>query len=82
MEVIQGSTEKPIDWVDVWSRSEERARAIEELEALNKEGQGNADYVEDQNNFATPIWFQFKTVLQRLMTQIWRSPVGLNTTRC
>ncbi|RAK96058.1 putative ABC multidrug transporter [Aspergillus ibericus CBS 121593] len=74
VEVIQGNTEKPIDWVDVWSRSEERARAIEELEALNKEGQAHSDIVEDQHDFATPIWFQFKTVLQRLMTQIWRSP--------
>ncbi|KAI2830529.1 hypothetical protein CBS147343_10393 [Aspergillus niger] len=76
VEVIQGNTEKPIDWVDVWSRSEERERALAELEALNKEGQSHTDYVEDQSqsNFATPVWFQFKMVLQRLMVQLWRSP--------
>lgn len=77
VEVIQGNTEKPIDWVDVWSRSEERERALAELEALNKEGQSHADYVEDQSNFATPVWFQFKMVLHRLMVQLWRSPVSL-----
>ena len=76
VEVIQGNTEKPIDWVDVWSRSEERERALAEIEALNKEGESHTDYVEDQSNFATPVWFQFKMVLQRLMVQLWRSPVG------
>lgn len=75
VEVIQGNTEKPIDWVDVWSQSEERELVLRDLEALNKEAEANSTGEEDHHDFATPIWFQFKMVLERLMTQLWRSPV-------
>lgn len=78
VEVIQGNTEEKIDWVDVWNRSEERARAIEELEALNSESKSNTHEEEDQSDFATSHWFQFKMVLKRIMIQLWRSPVRFN----
>ncbi|PLB46565.1 hypothetical protein P170DRAFT_363672 [Aspergillus steynii IBT 23096] len=74
VEVIQGNTEEKIDWVDVWSHSEERARAVEELEALNSESKANSHEEEDQSDFATSHWFQFKMVLKRIMIQLWRSP--------
>ncbi|KAG2419095.1 hypothetical protein HFD88_002199 [Aspergillus terreus] len=74
VEVIQGNTEQKIDWVDVWSRSEERERALAELEVLNKDSKANTPEDEDQSDFATSHWFQFCMVLKRLMIQIWRSP--------
>lgn len=73
---MQGSgTSEKIDWVDVWSQSEERRKALEELEALNKNGLADPNYVEDTANFATSHWFQFKVVTNRMNIKIWRSPV-------
>ncbi|CEJ61673.1 Putative Localization: integral membrane protein [Penicillium brasilianum] len=75
IEVVQGSgTSEKIDWVDVWSQSEERRKALEELEALNKNGLADPNYVEDTANFATSHWFQFKVVTNRMNIKIWRSP--------
>ncbi|KAE8311860.1 ABC-2 type transporter-domain-containing protein [Aspergillus transmontanensis] len=74
VEVIQGNTEKKIDWVEVWNQSEERQQAMTELEALNNDRKANTQEEEDQSDFATSHWFQFKMVLRRLMTQLWRSP--------
>ncbi|KAL4890653.1 ABC-2 type transporter-domain-containing protein [Aspergillus ambiguus] len=74
VEVIQGNTEKKIDWVDVWNQSTERERALAELESLNADSKANTAEDEDQSDFATPHWFQFRMVLKRLMVQIWRSP--------
>ncbi|KAJ5949763.1 hypothetical protein N7454_001347 [Penicillium verhagenii] len=75
IEVIQGgATQEQIDWVDVWSQSPERNRALEELESLNAAGLADLDYVEDTADFATSHWYQFKLVAKRLTIQIWRSP--------
>ncbi|KAJ6023722.1 hypothetical protein N7540_004519 [Penicillium herquei] len=74
IEVVQGSATQNTDWVDVWSQSDERKRALEELEALNAAGLADPDYVEDTANFATSHWYQFKLVSKRLTIQIWRSP--------
>jgi hypothetical protein len=76
VEVIQGNAEKNVDWVEVWNQSEERQRAVAELEALNNDRKANTQEDEDQSDFATSRFFQFKMVLQRLMTQLWRSPVS------
>jgi hypothetical protein len=73
---VQGSgTSEKIDWVNVWSQSEERRKALEELEAMNKNGLADPNYVEDTANFATSHWFQFKVVTNRMNIKIWRSPV-------
>lgn len=77
VDIVQGNTEAKIDWVEVWNRSEERKRAIAEFEALNAACQANQNHVEDTADFATSYWFQFKTVLHRLMHQLWRAPVSI-----
>ncbi|KAF9888262.1 hypothetical protein FE257_008831 [Aspergillus nanangensis] len=74
VEVIQGNTEKPIDWVDVWNNSEERTLALAELDSLNETSKANTSEDVDQADFATTKWFQYCMVLERLMTQLWRSP--------
>ena len=78
VETIQGNSEVEIDWVDVWSRSEERQRALEELETLNAKALEGSQGEEDTADFATSKWFQFRMVLHRLMVQLWRSPVRLS----
>jgi hypothetical protein len=75
IDVIQGSANSGVDWVDVWKNSEERKTALKELDALNAAGMADPDYVEDTADFATSRWFQFKMVSKRLTIQIWRSPV-------
>lgn len=78
VDVIQGKTEQPIDWVDVWNNSPEREKALETLERLNNIALSSTqDQVEDQSSFATSKWTQFKTVLNRQMIQLWRSPVKI-----
>ncbi|CAH0037575.1 unnamed protein product [Clonostachys solani] len=75
VESIQGNTAVPIDWVDVWSKSPERARVLETLEGLNSKAlAATASLPEDNASFATSKFFQFKTVLHRQMIQLWRSP--------
>ncbi|KAL4804144.1 ABC-2 type transporter-domain-containing protein [Aspergillus unguis] len=73
VEVIQGSANANIDWVDVWNNSDERKRAVAELEELNRITQANPGE-EDKASFATSRWFQFRMVLQRLMVKLWREP--------
>ncbi|OJJ50398.1 hypothetical protein ASPZODRAFT_110765 [Penicilliopsis zonata CBS 506.65] len=74
VEVVQGNTTEKTDWVEVWNQSPEREQALTQLAELDEAGKADPDYVEDTADFATSHWFQFKTVLYRLMTQLWRSP--------
>ena len=77
VEVIQGNTKRPVDWVDVWSRSSEREDALKTLEGLNAAASpdvGEADT--DNKEYAASKWTQFKVVLYRQMTQLWRSPAS------
>lgn len=76
VDVIQGKANEKVDWVEAWNQSEERQHAMTELEALNNASKADPDYEENQTDFATPMWFQFRMVWERLMTQLWRSPVG------
>lgn len=78
VEVIQGNTEKPIDWVDVWNNSEERSRALIDLDSINETSKTSTPEDTEQADFATSKWFQYRLVLERLMTQLWRSPVQLS----
>lgn len=75
IDVVQGSSNKNVDWVDIWEQSDERQQALKELDALNEAGKADPNFVEDTADFATSHWFQFKMVSKRLSIQIWRSPV-------
>jgi ATP-binding cassette, subfamily G (WHITE), member 2, SNQ2 len=75
--VIQNKEEGSTDWVDVWNKSKERQQTIEQLEALNNENATKTQEDEDQSDYATSHWFQFRMVTQRLLVQLWRSPVSL-----
>ncbi|CAI4214022.1 unnamed protein product [Parascedosporium putredinis] len=76
VETIQGNTELPIDWVDVWSKSSECQEALKELKTIDAMALQGAQGEEDTADFATSKWFQFRMVLHRLMIQLWRSPVS------
>ena len=75
IEVVQGSATDKTDWVDVWNKSEEREKALAQLDALNASSKAAVDYVEDTSDYATSHWFQFMEVSKRLSVHIWRSPV-------
>ncbi|SPO01569.1 probable pleiotropic drug resistance proteins (PDR1-15), ABC superfamily [Cephalotrichum gorgonifer] len=74
VEVIQGNAKKPIDWVDVWSRSPERDDALERLRYLNSNVEPSSSDDDNGKEFAVSKWTQFRVVLHRLMIQLWRSP--------
>lgn len=76
VDVIQGKANAKVDWVETWSQSDEHRNAMAALESLNDAGKADPNYEEDQTDFATSKWFQFQMVWQRLMTQLWRSPVS------
>ena len=80
VDVIQGGSDAggapgkaAIDWVERWNASPERAQAYQQLQVLATRGSQH-DGAEDHREFASPKFFQFKMVLQRLMVQLWRSP--------
>jgi hypothetical protein len=77
--VIQGEGEAKIDWVDAWNRSPERQQELDTLMKLTQRPQGTIldDEGEDDAEFASSKWFQFKMVTYRLTVQLWRSPVSL-----
>lgn len=75
VEVIQGNTKRPVDWVDVWEHSPEREDALKTLQELNATATPEVDEA-DSREYATSKWTQFRVVLHRLMTQLWRSPVS------
>ncbi len=77
VDVIQGNSDKPTDWVEVWNQSPERQKALDALRELNTQAAiMTADVVEDESSFATSKFFQWKMVLHRQMIQLWRSPVS------
>ncbi|GIK07657.1 hypothetical protein Aspvir_003323 [Aspergillus viridinutans] len=73
VEVIQGNTDKPIDWVQVWNESEQKQSALAQLQDLNARGKADANYVEDTADYATSKWFQFTMVTKRLGSKIYHS---------
>ncbi|EAQ84120.1 hypothetical protein CHGG_10524 [Chaetomium globosum CBS 148.51] len=75
VEIIQGEGEAKIDWVDAWNQSPERQQELEKLMSLTQKDATTVDHEKEDNaEFASPKWFQFKMVLYRLMVQLWRSP--------
>lgn len=79
VEIIQGEGEAKIDWVDAWNQSPERQQELEKLMSLTQKDATAVDHEKEDNaEFASPKWFQFKMVLYRLMVQLWRSPVSFD----
>ena len=76
LEAIGAGSQKRIggDWHVKWKESPEFAEVKEEIKRLNAEavahpGEDNSIHTE----YATSTWFQFKTVLTRTSTALWRN---------
>lgn len=63
------------DWADIWRDSPEFQETLLEIQRIKE--RGLAKPAEERNSvtrYATPFWFQTKTVTQRSFTALWRSP--------
>lgn len=80
VEVIQGNTKTPIDWVDVWNNSPEREQELSTLHQLVSQAASESHEDEDNKEYANPKGTQFVVVLHRMMVQLWRSPVSVLAT--
>ncbi|ERS96089.1 ABC multidrug transporter [Sporothrix schenckii 1099-18] len=76
VEVIQGKAggRTIADWVDLWDASPERDAAYQKMLTLASAGADNGPPAGDDLEYASPLPFQFRMVLHRLMVQLWRSP--------
>ncbi|KAF8963959.1 ABC-2 type transporter-domain-containing protein [Flammula alnicola] len=63
------------DWKDVWQDSPEYQKVQEEIAAIKKEALSRPESDQQElSTYATPFWYQLKTVVQRNNTALWRSP--------
>ncbi|KAF4334013.1 ABC transporter CDR4 [Fusarium beomiforme] len=68
-----------IDWHQVWRSSPEYEEVQQELARLRSDGDARISSEKTQDaasysEFATPLWYQFLVVTQRVFQQTWRSP--------
>ncbi|KAK7063883.1 pleiotropic drug resistance ABC transporter protein [Favolaschia claudopus] len=63
------------DWKDIWLESPECQKLRDEIEAIKKEGLALTEPdKKDQTTYATPFWYQLRTVTYRNALSLWRSP--------
>ncbi|ODV58732.1 pleiotropic drug resistance family ABC transporter [Ascoidea rubescens DSM 1968] len=65
------------DYSEVWLDSSEYLEVLKELEYMEKE-LVKIDKLESlnmQEEFAAPLWYQYKIVLRRIFEQLWRTPL-------
>ncbi|KAH6984470.1 ATP-binding cassette transporter [Ilyonectria sp. MPI-CAGE-AT-0026] len=75
---IPGS-KSDIDWQKSWRTSPEYRLVQDELARLKSEGAARPSFDEkldpaSYDEFATPLWYQFRVVAQRVFQQTWRTP--------
>ncbi|KAF4991484.1 hypothetical protein FGRMN_7795 [Fusarium graminum] len=67
------------DWHQVWRSGPEYQLVQDELNRLRSEGEMRVSSEQNDDpasyqEFATPLWYQFRVVAQRVFQQTWRSP--------
>lgn len=68
-----------VDWQQTWRTSPEYRLVQDELARLKSEGAARPSFDEkldptSYDEFATPLWYQFRVVAQRVFQQTWRTP--------
>jgi ATP-binding cassette subfamily G (WHITE) protein 2 (SNQ2) len=83
IDVVQGRFGTEIDWPQQWLDSDERKQSTSDLDELNhtqkatmKETQLSADThdTEDDADFASPLSYQMRLVIERQLVALWRNP--------
>ncbi|KAF4450932.1 ATP-binding cassette transporter [Fusarium austroafricanum] len=68
------SSHSDIDWHQVWRSSPEYQQVQNELTRLQSISSEKTHAPTSYHEFATPLWYQFRVVTQRVFQQTWRSP--------
>ncbi|UZP36820.1 hypothetical protein NXS19_004636 [Fusarium pseudograminearum] len=83
VDVVQGRFESHLDWPKIWNNSKEKEQALVELEELENhipdaivanEKDSSEESKADSKDFATPLIYQTKVVIQRQLIALWRNP--------
>ncbi|XEV04742.1 hypothetical protein FSHL1_010029 [Fusarium sambucinum] len=82
VDVVQGRFGSHLDWPEIWNNSKEKEQALAELEELEQKIPNTAIASEkeseeseaDSRDFATPILYQTRIVIQRQLMALWRNP--------
>ncbi|PYH78160.1 ABC transporter [Aspergillus uvarum CBS 121591] len=64
------------DWGDVWANSEEHRQLSETIESITRERRDKAEgeRIDDDREFAMPVWVQIVAVTKRSFIAYWRTP--------
>lgn len=78
-QVREGSGTSHGSWSDIWKQSTENAQIHQEIEMLNDESlrERSLYHGSDEDKvleYATPIYYQLRTVTHRMFVSSWRSP--------
>ncbi|KAL6405431.1 ABC multidrug transporter [Ilyonectria robusta] len=76
VDVVQGCSGPFTDWHKRWEESEERRQMMKEIESINagvREATVSARD-RDENDFATPLFYQLVLVTRRQAIALWRNP--------
>ncbi|CAF3466619.1 unnamed protein product [Fusarium graminearum] len=83
VDVVQGRFGSHLDWPEIWNNSKEKEQALIELEELENhipdavvanEKESSEECKADSKDFATPLMYQTKVVIQRQLIALWRNP--------
>ncbi|CAI6339603.1 unnamed protein product [Periconia digitata] len=76
IDVVQGRKGPSQDWTQTWLQSPERARALSELDRLDRSSHSPQDQEQKPplKTFATPLLHQMKIVTVRQSIALWRNP--------
>jgi len=77
IDVVSGNTKAKKDWAEEWQQSEEHQHLVEELDNIKSdstqaEQDGELTEESDDHKYASSLGYQFKVVLRRSNTQLWR----------
>ena len=76
-QIGEGARSTPRDWPGIWKASPEHAAVIATVDELNRDSLARRDSREDEEHvteYATPLFYQLRTVTHRMFISSWRSP--------
>ncbi|KAH8671687.1 ABC-2 type transporter-domain-containing protein [Xylariales sp. PMI_506] len=79
IDVVSGHLSQGRDWSQVWLESPEHEKVTQELDELIAEAAAKPPgTMDDGHEFAMPLWFQTRIVVQRMNTALFRNTDYIN----
>ncbi|KAL6232486.1 hypothetical protein BDW75DRAFT_247119 [Aspergillus navahoensis] len=79
IDVVQGNVLSGVDWHEVWTQSKLHGEMSTRLEAILEDARNKPlGYEDDEDEFATGLWYQVKVVTQRMNISLFRNTDYVN----